>query len=357
MALTEDEEFELLSLEREKAMSSRPGQEQQDSASNLWGSSPELRTALDSSSPIWNSLQVPSQMASRGLKAIAGAVPEPEMTGNLPVDLVKSVPKVAANTLSEAAPGFVSRAAMLTGGAAKAANWAAPAVRAIGRGIANQADSITGAAEGATLGAFRDPTLIFAKGKEAARPFYEAAKAEKVYPGNPDIFKGMYKPEEIVDTAQKYIDQGGKLNPTQGLMYRKAVDVLLKSKRYVKDELIAARGSADEIAKASENIATADPLFKRGIQAQSLRNIFPQNKYGGASSFKTAIITGLNAMGGPGKVLGALISPLAAGSTSTAAGVVTRVVGPAVRSPGLSVALEEFIRRRNQKSSSSSSME
>lgn len=299
----------------------------------------------------WAGLQVPSQMAQRGLNSIAGAIPNPEPTGNLPLDLAKGAPRIAADTLAQAAPSFVNRASILTAGAAQAARIASPAVAAVGRGLGTQLESMTGAKPGALKAAWNDASLIFSKGKGAAKPLYEAAKQE--LPEGANIFKGMYKPEEIIDTAKEYLGKGGKLEPAEALMYRKAIDSLSRSGRYVKDELFAMRSEADAMAKESSNIAQADPMHQRGVYADSLRQILPQNKHGGASAFKMGIMTGLEQMGLPGKVALAALSPAAVGTAATVGGAVSRFAGPVARSPEAAVALsnallQEYYRRKTQ---------
>src|ERR1019366_9700998 len=65
----------------------------------------------------WDFLQKPEQMSRQGLQQIAGMIPEGKITGNLPMDVLRGTPRIAANTMAEAAPGFVSRGALLTAGA------------------------------------------------------------------------------------------------------------------------------------------------------------------------------------------------------------------------------------------------
>jgi hypothetical protein len=351
MALSEDEEFELLSLERERAHQSQP--QTQPQPDNI-GSFPEARAVINSDRPLlgkaWDAMQVPAQMSQRGLQTMADAVPEPEVTGNVPMDVIKGTPKILANTMAQAAPQFINRASLLTAGAGQAIKGAVPLAKAVGRGVANQAEQITGAVPGSVSAAFKDPTLIFAQGKKAAGPLYEAAKAEMA-PGE-SIFAGMYKPEQIVDAARTYLDKGGKLEPAEGLVYRKAIDSLAQSKRYVKDELMALRSEADGIAKGSENIAKADPAYQRGRMAESLRNILPQNKYGGASAFKMGIMAALDQMGAPGKLAMTAMSPAAAGITATAAGAGTKAIAPIVRDPkaanAFRILAEEYLKRKRE---------
>jgi hypothetical protein len=326
---------------------------------DMSGSFPEARAAMSPSNSIgqkaWQMAQVPSQMASRGLNALASAIPSPEPTGNMPLDLAKGTPRILANTLAEAAPKFVDRASLLTAGASKVASASLPVLQSVGSGIANQVDSMVGTKPGAIKAAWDDASTIFSRGKEAAKPLYQVAQSE-VAPGE-SLFAGMYKPDQIVDAAKEYVSKGGKLEPSEALTWRKAIDSLMGKRGYVKDELLRMREQADTMAKASSNIAQADPLYRKGLYGESLRNLIPQNKYGGASAFKMALMAALDKIGG--KPALALLSPAAWGTAATAGGVVSRATIPIITKPSAAVTiknvLEEYLNRRDQSSSSEES--
>lgn len=316
----------------------------------------------------WDALAVPEQKSREGLEMLASYVPNPTPTGNLPMDVLRGAPKIAADTLAEAAPGFISRGALVTAGAARAAGEVAPLAKLILRGAGNQAEELSGIAPkaaGSLEAAYKDPTLIFSKGKKAAGQFYEAAKddlkaagdtfrATSVSPGGEvtmektaDIFSGLYEPKEILAKAVQFVQQGGKLEPAEALKARKAVDVLLRSKSAVPDELYRMRGEFDAMAKTGSSVGRGDEIYKRGVQAQALRNVFPQNKYGGASAFKLGIMTALENMGLPGKAAMLAISPVAQGVAATGAGILARqAFGPVVNSPTLAMALSAALARR-----------
>lgn len=323
-------------------------------AVDQFASFPEVSAVLNSNKSklgkTWDMLKVPAQMSSRGLGYIANAIPKPEPTGNLPMDLLKGYPRIEAEMAQEAAPGFINRAAFVTGGASKALGLAGKALAPIGRGIASGLEDWAGIRpEGALGEAIKDSGLIFSRGVLKAKPLYEAGKAELSEGTN--IFKGMYKPEKIVDTAQEYLSKGGKLEPAEALMYRKAIDSLAKSGRYVKDELFSMRKTADAMAKASENISEADRLHWRGLQAQSLRSLFPKNVGGRASPFKVAEGLALAHMGPVGKALSVLFSPVALGLGATGLGVAGRVAS----NPGSAVAVQQLLNKLIQSSQSSQS--
>lgn len=320
----------------------------------------------------WDALAVPEQKSREGLQMLAGMVPKPEPTGNLPLDIIKGTPRIAADTMAEAAPGFVSRLSLLTAGGAKVAGEMAPLAKTVLRSIGTQGEELSGIAPkaaGALEGAYKDPTLIFSKGKKAAGQFYEAAKdeanaAKDTYKATsmngggvvnmekaPSVLANLYKPEQILDTANEFVKGGGKLDPAEALKVRKALDILLKSKQAVPDELYRMREEYDALAKASDNISSGDAAYQRGMKADALRNAFPQNKYGGASAFKLGIMTALENMGLPGKAALLAISPAAQGMAATGAGVMARqVLAPVVNHSSIAMALAAALSRRKEKS-------
>lgn len=287
---------------------------------------------------IWEGMKIPEQMSKRGLSDLANMVPRPQPTGNVAADLARGTPGVIADTLKETAPGFVSRLSMLAAGAAPALKLAGKAAAPIGRAVAGGLEDWAGIRPAGTLStAAKDASLIFAKGKDAAGQFYKAEPSL----GGASIFSGMYKPEQIVDTAREYLAKGGQMEPSEGLMYRKAVDALAKSGRYVKDELYAMRQEADAIAKSSENIAAGDAASKRGMMANAMRSIFPKNVGGRASPFKVGEALALSGMGPAGKAASALFSPIVLGAGATAGGAAARIASD----PGAAVSVLQAIRR------------
>lgn len=343
----------------------------------------------------WDALAVPEQKSHEGLRMIADAVPQPEPQGKPGVtetalrmlypgvtqniqpgviqDVVQGAPRIAADTMAEAAPGFISRGSLVTGGAAKAAGMFAPLAKLVIRGAGRQAEELSGIApkaEGALEAAFKDPTLIFAKGKKAAGEFYEAAKDDlnaakdtfravgtgphgEVEMGKTsDILARQYNPEIILAKAEAFTKNGGKLEPAEALKVRKAIDALIKKRGNVPDELLKMREEYDAIAKSSKDLSTADALHQRGVQAEALRNIFPQNKYGGGSAFKLMLMDLMHKTGDVGKALSLTLSPIAQGTAATGAGILTRqALSPLVNSTPLSMALAAVLARRKQEAS------
>lgn len=354
MPLSEDEEFELLSLERQRAGSAAPQPKQ------------------GLMSRAWDALAVPEQKSREGLKMLADYVPSPASTGNMPLDILRGTPKVVADTVAEAAPGFISRGALATAGAARMAGEVAPLAKMILRGAGRQAEELSGIAPkaaGSLEAAYKDPTLIFSKGKQAAGQFYEAAKddlnaakdtfravgtspeGDVVMGKTANILSREYRPEVILAKAENFVRNGGKLDPSEALEVRKAVDALIRKKGNIPTELLKMRDEYDAIAKTSNNLSTADTLHQRGIQAQALRNIFPQNKYGGGSAFKVLLMDLLHKTGNVGKAASLLLSPAALGTAATGAGVIARqALGPLSSSPTLAMALSAALARRKEAS-------
>lgn len=236
------------------------------------------------------------------------------------------------------------------------------------RGAFGQLESSSGSMPGSLEAAYKDPSLIFGKGREAAKPLYEAAQDElkntnvwkgqatngvlEMEQGGQNVFKAMPENIRIVRRARQMIDAGKKLEPAEALTARKAVDAVKHSKAYSPDFLFKLRSELDAAAKESPNIAKADPLYRRGMTSESLRNVMPQNKYGGASAFKMGIVPALSGLGGfvaghPGAAAGAAVggaalSPVVQGAGATAMGIGSRT------DPRIISALLQLMRSRQQ---------
>lgn len=298
-------------------------------------------------SKLFEGLKVPAEMSQRGLEGISEAVkPNPEITGNLPRDLVMNYPSVSAKVLSQVAPGFIDRASILTAGAAKGLQAAKPAVAAVGRGIASQLESLSGAVPDAISEAFKDPTLLGAPGKKAAQKLYETAK-NSVGGGYRQAFKEIPDKKSLVD-ASFQAAKDGSLTPAEALEARKTLDSVKKqvSAPYFNE----VRAKFDGIAKQA--FEKGDEAYKRAVKAESLRQVFPQNKYGGTSAFKLAIMAGLKNLaenGGVSKLaadaIGLGMSPLAMGTAATGAGIATRAAEPVLTNPAAAVTVKELIKR------------
>lgn len=317
-------------------------------------------------------LKWPEKKSREGLTTIAQAIPEqPIKSQSAALNYIGGIPRVAADTMAEAAPGFVSRGAMLTAGAMRVLNAVRPLASIARQGVFRQGEELSGIApktEGALNAAYKDPSLILSKGKGAAGKFYEAAKDEAEAARDTfratrvsakgktvtmekfkDILSGKYKPDQILDIANDFVAGGGQLDPTEALKVRKAIDVLLKSKSSVPDELYKMRNFYDGIAKGSAEIGTGDLLYQRGRNAEALRNIFPQNKYGGASAFKLALMAATQKLGGKAATL--LFSPAAYGAGATALGLGARAATPFIENPSLAVSMQQLqqaIQRRKR---------
>jgi len=219
-------------------------------------------------------------------------------------------------------------------GVVKAGGSALKAIKPFIKGAGTQIESIAGAAPGSLEAAYKDKSLILAPGKKAVQSLYETAK-ESVGGGFRQSLKEIPDKKVFVDEAFK-IAKEGKLTPAEALEARKMLDSVKRSVSGPYFEEV--RGTLDKVAKVA--FEKGDAAYKRAVHAESLRNLLPQNKYGGASAFKTAIITGLQGMaesGGIPKVVartaGALMSPAAAGVAATGAGIASRAAAPLLSNP------------------------
>lgn len=276
----------------------------------------------------WDALAVPERMSREGLKMISDAIPEqPIQSESAALNFIGGVPRVAAETLGEAAPGFVSRASLLMGGAAKAGQKAAPAVKAMMRSIGKQGESVSGAVPGALEAAYKDASLMGSKGKQAVSKMYEASKA-KSGPIRPELAKISDK-RQAVDEALKFADDG-TLTPLEALEARKE---LVKIKKSVPNTYF--RYATDKLNAVAKTVfGVDDAAYQRANMAESLRNVVPQNKYGGASAFKMMLMKLASDEGMGGKLISLAMSPAVQGAAATGAGVAARnVISPLAANP------------------------
>lgn len=314
---------------------------------------------------IWDALGVPEQKSREGLQSLAQMVPEGKVTGNMAADLARGTPRILANSIAEAAPGFVSRGSILTAGGARGLQGTGKLIAPMAKGLASQLESLSGIspkAEGALTEAYKDSSLIFGKGKKAAQALYEEGKsASRSLPIQatgkfkngiyefPDIKKieelkkvvqGVNKHDKIVAAAEE-LAKTNSLHPDEALTARKSVDEMIRKKSAPLDNLFERRKMFDDIAKSEGKINEGDIAHKRGIMAEALRKLLPQNKYGGTSAFKLYIAEHLPSF------LKVLLSPAAMGAGATGAGVAARnVVQPLIQSPKSAAAVAALLQRR-----------
>jgi len=104
----------------------------------------------------------PRELSRKGLTQIAEAIPEPELTGNLPADIIRGTPKIAAETLAETAPEFVSPLALGLGAGAKSIQLLGKTkvVGKAGKLIAKGAQQLTGIQSESFINAFKKPLAL-----------------------------------------------------------------------------------------------------------------------------------------------------------------------------------------------------
>lgn len=251
-----------------------------------------------------------------------------EPTGNLPMDVAKALPRIGSEVAAEYYPGYLSPASLLTMGGLKGAQYAGPRTREALQGLGAQMENMVGSPAGTLEAAAGDSTRVFQKGRKAAQPFYEAAKAklpemaDDALAWNPEEVAARHV-EEVYNTAVQKA-AGNTLTPVEALEGRKGADAMLGMKKYAKDALHKGRKLLAKIAKTDENIAKGDVLHEAGMKNEALRRILPQNKYGGTSAFKLGVMTALKFIPGIGPLLAAQMSPIVQGAEAAAGGLVAR---------------------------------
>lgn len=265
----------------------------------------------------WDALAVPERMSREGLGKMAAAVPGREPTGNMALDIGLNIPKVAAETVAEAAPGFISRGAIATAGLLKGAKLAAPLIKTVGSQVAKGAEAISGLeykTPGVLTAAAKDSSLLFGKGRsEAGKLYQEVIDKSNIRP----IFGQATTHKELLDEAFKSANLG-TLTPEEALIARQTLDEAKRS--MPKFSYNTMRKMFDNIAK--EVTSVADPAYAKAIKSEALRNMLPTNKLGGTSIMKSALgsIAGLAPL--------AAMSPLAQGTVATGAGLAARGLAP-----------------------------
>lgn len=303
---------------------------------------------------LWKGLEVPEKMAKRGLGTISSNIPQiqnsiaqktglpigTQPTGNLPADIARNIPRIAGETLAEAAPPFVSRASILTSGIAPMIGAVGRGLAPVGRGIASGLEDWSGIGSKGALGkAAKDASLIFARIPDSARKAYQA--------GNEAISQSplskIPSPLKMVQVAMK-MAQRGKLSPEEALEARKGVDQLWKSNSITQAFKNSSRKVLDAVVKGDEDLAGADRAFSRGKTAASLRSLVPKNIGGRGSPFKVGEALALSHMGPVGKIASLAFSPLALGTGATVLGGAGRLAS----NPRSAVAALQAIRKMRE---------
>jgi hypothetical protein len=292
VGLSETEELELLQLQKQKATSAGPSMMQRG----------------------WDALKRPEQMSRQGLGQLAAMVPEGKITGNLPMDLLRGSPRIAANTLAEAAPGFISRGAIMGSGALAGLKGLSflPKVRAAAGELAGQFESAAGSPKGTLARGFESAKNFFGPGRKSASPLYESARPFTVHPELQDVFENKQMIEKSMELAKK-----GQLSPFEAFNARRGIDKLMGKSGYSEDMLHQMRQMFDEIVKTDPKLAAGDVQYAGGMKNEALRGFLPKNKYGTTSAFKTGIMAGV-----PGAA--AVLSPIVQGAVATALGAGVR---------------------------------
>lgn len=288
---------------------------------------------------LWNALQVPSQKSKEGLDMIANAIPEalplpaistgnplvdgakalvpdlvkPGFTGNLPADLIKGAPKIAAETLAETAPQFIDRNAIVTAGAMGALKAGGMVAGKLGPKIARPLEDLAGLKKGTYTQAFKEPGMIVDfKAAQQAKKLYEGAKEGLKYSGpTPPTHV------RVVTNATKKLALN-QLTPAEAFEARKSIRALKKSKQYSMDYLEKQEKLFDDVV--DNGVTQADKLYRRAMTGEKLRSPVPLNQGSERSSRFGTMMMGLS----PWWVK-PLFSPLAVGGSASAAGAAAKI--------------------------------
>jgi len=177
-------------------------------------------------SAAFEALGEPAIRSREGLTQIAEAIPAGTETGNLALDVATGAPKVIAETLSEVAPEFVSRAAAIGGAAGRAIGPISKAIKpvagAVGRAGAAAVEKLTGVKADKIIKLFKKPlSLLTAPTK---------GKVTKAF-SNTEIKRGQKTVEDIIKDANTTTRAKVKLASNQILRGNPQADVILKGRK------------------------------------------------------------------------------------------------------------------------------
>lgn len=279
---------------------------------------------------LWEGMNVPSQMAQQGLSKITDLVtPSRADIESGKIGIPGIAARTAGETLSEVAPKFVNRAAILTAMASPVLEGlGAIGGNAAGRWIGNAAEKMSGLAyktPGVLAETVENPGLPFGPGLDKAREIYQGAKG-----GVDEIRQGFKEIPTKLDFISGALEaaKDGSLNPQEALEARKALDASKKTLNNV--FYSSAREAFDTVAKKA--FAGADSAYQAALKSEALRNIWPLNKSGSPSIVKGAI-----EMVKPG--LAPLFSPATQGVIASGVGLAQK----AVNNPGTTMAVPSIV--------------
>lgn len=296
---------------------------------NLPNEQPEQKGLLGKA---WDAFAIPEQKSREGLNMIAQSIPDAE-TSSYPLNVALNTPKVAAETLAEVAPSFISRGAMIGEGLSKAAPLLSKPVNAIGRWLGKTAESTSGLSyntPGVLVETVNDPSLLWGKGKQAARELYKDVQNPAQI--SPDL-KELTNNKSIIQKALE-LYKSNSLTPDEALIGRQAVDQLPeKLPGAIKTNL---RNIFDFVAK--NKFSEADKAYARAVKSEALRSFWGINKTGTPSIVKGALSTSL-------PFTAPLFSPVIQGGIAAGIGGLK----PLVQTPGLAAKAGAVINYLNRK--------
>lgn len=291
----------------------------------------------DRAKSAWEGLAAPEQKSREGLNAIASKMPSPDITGNTLIDVAGATPRIAAETLAEVAPSFISRGSMVGSAALKGAQLAAPAANVAGRYVAGQAERLSGLAHktpGVLAEVAEDPSILIGPGKSAAREIYAGVKDES------KIRETLKFPQKALEFVKRswIASKKGSLSPDEALEARKALDDIGDTLPDIVRKSL--RKTFDTVAK--QKFGKADAAFAKAVKSEAVRNLLPLNQSGSASQLRSLIMGGGLGMAQSSPAALAVVpafSPLAQGTIAAGVGLGAKAAAPFVQNPQIATLL------------------
>lgn len=332
MALSEAEELELLSLERER------GVQPEKKTEGLFG------TAVGENSELLRKARIPSQKVAEASTAMMDSF-EPE-SRSVALNALARIPQTMHSISGDIVSSAISPENAVVMGLLKGGKLAAPAIKALGRFVGQGAEKLSGLSyktPGVLADVVENPSLPFKPGIEAANEIY-ASKADPTKIR--DTFKATLGKKELVEGAMQALKEGN-LTPDEALIARQTLDSI--KNQIPRVSYFSSRNALNELAKTK--FAGADEAYRTAVKAENLRNVLPINKTGTPSIVKSALGIG-GAFGGGispyAPVVAPAVSPAIQAGIASGIGVTKKAISPLVENPKLA-ALSEIIRREIEK--------
>lgn len=316
---------------------------------------------------VWDAAHVPAEMAEKGFNELSNLVPQPEPTGNLPLDVLKGAPSALAKTALEGAgkisSSFITPEAAIGGAVGKGIGAVAKTapVQKLAKGagnlVAKGVEKFTGINPESTAAVFKNPTkLVTAPTKGAVEKAYANSELTKVTETIDDIVEAATSGDAAsirrAGNILRRASPADKIKAGQKLLEgRKALDAQIEGLRQ-QARAATGKGKSALIQKMRAKYTMRTKLN------EALDDIAPKHRAADAVASQQAEVDTFRNLTLPGKVRfdsleGVMRAvpglPQVAGGVIGAAGGAAQTAGFVAKNIGQEAALVEAFRRLTNK--------